>query len=66
MKSLSTPKLELQAALLASRLRLEIKIKKEKKIERSYMWTDSTTVLQWLNSNSKLHVFVANRFSEIF
>ena len=66
MKSLSTPKLELQAALLASRLRLEIKIKKEKKIERSYMWTDSTTVLQWLNSNSKLPVFVANRFSEIF
>ena len=31
MKPLSIPKLELQAALLASRLRLEIKIKKEKK-----------------------------------
>ena len=29
------------------------------------MWTDSTTILQWLNSNSKLPVFVANRVSEI-
>ena len=30
MKSLSIPKLELQAALLSSRLSFEIKIKKEK------------------------------------
>ena len=30
------------------------------------MWTVSTTVLQWLNSTSKLPVFVANRFSEFF
>ena len=29
------------------------------------MWTDSTTVLQWLNSCNKLPVFVGNRTSEI-
>ena len=29
------------------------------------MRTDSTSVLQWLNSSSKLPVFVANRVSEI-
>ena len=29
------------------------------------MWTDSTTVLQRLNSTEKLPVFVANRVSEI-
>ena len=29
------------------------------------MWTDSTTVLQWLNSCSKLPVFVGNRTGEI-
>ena len=29
------------------------------------MWTDKTTVLQWLNSTEKLPVFVANRVVEI-
>ena len=29
------------------------------------MWTDSTTVLQWLHSIDKKPVFVANRVSEI-
>ena len=65
MKTLSIPKLELQAAILASRLRLEFKKSLNIKIDRSYIWTDSTTVLQWLNSTSKLPVFVAMRVSEI-
>ena len=29
------------------------------------MWTDSTTVLQWFNSNQKQPIFVANRVCEI-
>ena len=29
------------------------------------MWTDSTTVLQWINSNEKQPAFVANRVCEI-
>ena len=29
------------------------------------MWTDSTTVLQWINSNEKQPIFVANRVCEI-
>ena len=29
------------------------------------MWTDNTTVLQYLNSSDKLPVFVANRVDEI-
>ena len=65
MKTLSILKLELQAALLASRLRLETKNFLKIKIERSYMWVDSGTVLQWLNSTSMLPVFVANCVSEI-
>ena len=64
-KILSIPKLELQAALLASRQRLEIKKSLKIKIERSYIWIDSTSVLQWLNSTSKLPVFMANRVSEV-
>ena len=31
----------------------------------SNMWTDTTTVLHWLNSDSKQTTFVANRIGEI-
>ncbi|XP_063727478.1 uncharacterized protein LOC134855029 [Symsagittifera roscoffensis] len=65
MKMLSIPKLELQAALLASRLKDDIEIALTLSISKVFMWTDSTTVLQWLNSTSKQPVFVANRVAEI-
>ena len=65
MKVLTVPKLEVQAALLASRLRLEICEALTIQIQRTFMWTDSTTVLQWLNSLEKQPIFVANRVSEI-
>ena len=61
----SIPKLELQAALPSSRRRLEIEKSWTKKIKSSYIWRDSTTVLQCLSSTSKLPVFVANRVSEV-
>ena len=44
MKTLSIPKLEMQAAFLASCLRLEIEKILKIEIETSYMRTDSTTV----------------------
>ena len=65
MKWLSIPKLEFQAALLATRLKNDILTALTVSINHVYMWTDSTTVLQWLNSNDKLPVFVANRVDEI-
>ena len=65
MKGLSIPKLELQAALLATRLKDDIVTALTVCINHVYMWTDSTTVLQWLNSTEKLPVFVANRVDEI-
>ena len=65
MKGLSIPKLELQAALLATRLKDDIVTALNVWINHVYMWTDSTTVLQWLNSTEKLPVFVANRVDEI-
>ena len=65
MKALSMPKLELQAALLATRLKNDILTALTVNIYHVYMWTDSTTVLQWLNSTEKLPVFVANRVGEI-
>ena len=65
MKALSIPKLELQAALLATRLKDYIVTALTVSINHVYMWTDSTTVLQWLNSTEKLPVFVANHVGEI-
>ena len=65
MKALTIPKLELQASLLAARLRKEIENALMVRIDNSFMWTDSTTVLQWLHSLEKEPVFVTNRVAEI-
>ena len=65
MKALSIPKLELQAALLAARLKDESQQALTVPVERTFMWTDSKTVLQWLHSIDKKPVFVANRVAEI-
>ena len=35
-------------------------------VNQVFMWTDSTTVLQWINSNEKKPIFVANRVCEIW
>ena len=65
MKALSLPKLKLQAALLATRLKDDKLTNLTVSIIQVYMWTDSTTVLHWLNSTEKLPVFVANRVGEV-
>ena len=65
MKALTIPKLELQAALLAARLKNEVQKALTLTVERTLMWTDSTTVLQWFHSIDKQPVFVANRVAEI-
>ena len=61
MKVMTVPKLELQAALLAARLKQDICRALTVKVNRVFMWTDSTTVLQWLNSATKHPIFIANR-----
>ncbi|XP_063711138.1 uncharacterized protein LOC134839491 [Symsagittifera roscoffensis] len=65
MKTLSIPKLELQAALLASRLNDDIEKALSLSISKVFMWTDSTTFLQWLSSTSKQPVLKTNRVAEI-
>ena len=65
MKALTIPKLELQASLLASRLRKEVQHALTMETDKVFMWTDSTTVLQWIHSIEKQPVFVANRVAEI-
>ena len=65
MKVMTVPKLELQAALLAARLKWEFKQALTVTVSQVFMWTDSTTVLQWNNSNAKQPIFVANSVCEI-
>ena len=66
MKQLSIPRLELQAALYAVRLRQLITSEHDLGFTKFYHWTDSVTVLHWLHSaNKKQNVFVGNRVAEI-
>ena len=65
MNMLSIPKLELQAALFASRLKDDIEEALTLSISKVFIRADSTVFLQWLNSTSKQPVFRANRIAEI-
>ena len=47
-KALSIPRLELQVALLATRLKKKVLNGLTSKVTDIFMWTDNTTVLQWL------------------
>ena len=65
MKVMTVPKLEIQAALLAARLKREICRALTVTVDKVFIWTDSTVVLQWINSTNKHPIFIANRVSEI-
>ena len=66
MRHLSIPKLELQAAVVAVRLREQIVKEHEMKITSCSFWSDSTRVLQWIHSyHRKKQVFLANRVAEM-
>ena len=66
MQHFSIPRLELQAAVVAVRLKEQIVKEHETKIHSCNFWTDFTTVLQWIHSSHRRqHLFVANRVAEI-
>ena len=61
---MTIPNLELQAAVYGVRLRKQILSKHDGQL--IYQWTDSSTVLQWLQAaHKKQQMFVANRAAEI-
>ncbi|XP_063838164.1 uncharacterized protein LOC135087291 [Ostrinia nubilalis] len=65
-KPVSIPRLELQAALLGSRLASSVEKELDLEIEERTFWTDSSTVLQWLKADPrKFKTFVAHRLAEI-
>nr|XP_042911755.1 uncharacterized protein LOC122272307 [Parasteatoda tepidariorum] len=67
LKRISLPRLELIAALLASRLAREVKkVLDRKGISSIYYWTDSQITLYWIKGSIyKWKPFVANRVKEI-
>ncbi|KAI2646144.1 ORF V: Enzymatic polyprotein [Labeo rohita] len=62
----SIPRLELCGSLVAAQLAKLLANKLTLPIHSTVLWTDSTTVLQWLKSEScRYRVFVGNRIAEI-
>lgn len=65
-KPLSIPKIELQAAVLSARLSTVVIKEHDYRIDSTYLWTDSSTVFQWIRGESKRHpAIIANRVGEI-
>lgn len=63
---LTIPKLELCAAVLASKLQQKSCASLHLNHVPVYMWTDSTIVLHWINKcSSQLNIYVANRVNII-
>ena len=65
IKQISTPKLELEAAVIGVRILSTIMKDLSFHITHSTLWTDSQVVLDWLSTTKKQPVFVANRLKEI-
>ncbi|XP_055622405.1 uncharacterized protein LOC129765971 [Toxorhynchites rutilus septentrionalis] len=66
LKTLSIPRLELMAAVIGVRLRKTIMNFHSLPIDRCIFWSDSRTVLAWINANHcSYRQFVACRIGEI-
>ena len=66
LKSLSVPRLELTAATLAVKLVKMLRKELEVSINGSVFWTDSTSVLRYIeNKDKRFHMFVSNRLTMI-
>ena len=66
LKKLSVPRLELQAAVMATRLYTAVKEEMKLQVGRTVFMTDSTIVLAWIRSQARgFKQFVSVRIGEI-
>lgn len=66
LKLTSIPRLELQAAVMGTRLADAVIEEHEKKPDRKVFWTDSRTVLTWIRTGSRSYKpYVAHRLAAI-
>ncbi|XP_046868563.1 uncharacterized protein LOC124461017 [Drosophila willistoni] len=66
MRTMSVPRLELQAAVLGTRLMNAVKSGHCMETEDAILWTDAKTVLRWICSTLRRYKqFVGNRVTEI-
>ncbi|GBP71488.1 hypothetical protein EVAR_103374_1 [Eumeta japonica] len=66
LKPVSMPRLELQAAVMGCRLAASVKREMDSRITNTTYWTDSKTVLSWINADPRsFKPFVAHRLAEI-
>ncbi|XP_073237712.1 uncharacterized protein [Porites lutea] len=66
LKAMTIPRMELSAAVLATRLDRMIKQEVTLSIDQSTFWTDSTCVLRYIeNKDKRFQTFIANRISAI-
>lgn len=66
VKFVSIPRLELQAAILSTRMCKMLRDELDLNIDRTLLWTDSEIVLHYLkNEKRRLQTFVTNRVEEI-
>ena len=66
LKQHTITKLELHAALFGARIAGFIKQQQRFSLNHTYLWTDGSTILQWiLGSDKRQQIFVANCVAEI-
>ena len=66
IKPVTIPRMELSAAVLATRLDTMIRQEIDCNINQSYFWTDSTCVLRYIENNKRrFQTFVSNRVAAI-
>ena len=66
LRQTTIPRLELQAALYAARLKKTIEVERDFKFDKIFLRSDSTTVLSWIkNLKLKHKMYTRNRIAEI-
>ncbi|MBP1527409.1 MAG: DDE-type integrase/transposase/recombinase, partial [Spiroplasma ixodetis] len=64
-KNKTIPRLELLAVTMGSNMIMYLRKELMVELQAAYLWTDATTVIQWLCSSSVLPKFVSNQIEKI-